>query len=313
MNLAHYALSLAGRTLASGKLSILIYHQVLDAPDHMRPSEPTADVFEWQMELLARHFNPMPLANAVQHLSAGTLPANTVCVTFDDGYVNNLTVAQPILEKYQIPATVYIATAFSRGENMWNDRVIHLFSDPARETLQLEDRVISLESWEQRRSAAQQMLNELKYLPVEQRLNRVTAVYQTSGVDEQAHLMMNPDQIRVLSEKGVEIGAHTVNHPILKKLDAKTQRREMEHSKAELESWVGREVRHFAYPNGIENKDLDASTVQYVQRAGFSTAVVTTKGTSDKGTSPFLLRRFTPWDRTPFRFHLRLTHNQVLS
>ncbi|PLW81513.1 polysaccharide deacetylase [Kineobactrum sediminis] len=313
MNLTHSALSLVGRALASGKLSILIYHQVLDAPDPMRPTEPTADIFEWQMALLARHCNPMPLADAVQHLREGSLPANTVCVTFDDGYVNNLTVAQPILEKYQIPATVYVATAFSRGENMWNDRVIHLFSDPARETLQLEDRVISLGSWEQRRSAAQQMLNELKYLPVEQRLDRVATLYQTSGVEEQAPLMMNPGQIRALSERGVEIGAHTVNHPILKELDADAQRREIDQSKADLESWVGQELKHFAYPNGIEGRDLDGSTVQHVQQAGFDTAVVTTKGTSDKSTSPFLLRRFTPWDRIPFRFHLRLVHNQVLS
>ena len=125
--------------------------------------------------------------------------------------------------------------------------------------------------------------------------------------------MMTPSQLRLLSEKGVAIGAHTVNHPILKGLPEDEQRQEMQRSKAELEAWTGKEVRHFAYPNGITGRDLDADTTRYVEEAGFSTAVVTNKGTSSKDTSPFLLRRFTPWDRSPLRFQLRMVHNQVLS
>ena len=313
MNALASALSLTGRVLGRGKLSILIYHQVLAAHDPMRPWEPTSSVFDWQMALLKRHFMPLALGEAVQRLSEGNLPANAVCVTFDDGYANNLTIAQPILAKYGIPATVYVATAFSHGENMWNDRVIHLFSDPQRQNLRLGDRTVKLGEWEQRRLMAGRVLAELKYLPVKDRLKQVAALYRAANVEEQAPLMMTPDQLRTLSEAGVEIGAHTVNHPILKVLPESEQRGEMQQSKADLESWTGKRVHHFAYPNGVAGKDLDAATARYVQESGFSTAVVTNKGTSSRKTSPFLLRRFTPWDRSPLRFHLRMIHNTVFA
>jgi peptidoglycan/xylan/chitin deacetylase (PgdA/CDA1 family) len=279
----------------------------------MRPWEPTADVFDWQMALLRRCFKPLDLGEAAQRLREGTLPANAVCVTFDDGYANNLTVAQPILEKYGIPATVYVATAFSHGENMWNDRIIHLFSDPRRQTLQLGDHTVELGDWEQRRLIAERCLVELKYLPVKDRLERVAALYQAANAEEQAPLMMTPDQLRALSNTGVEIGAHTVNHPILRLLPESEQRHEIQQSKTDLESWTGKQVHHFAYPNGVIDRDLDAATVRCVQEAGFSTAVVTNKGTSSKRTSPLLLRRFTPWDRSPLRFQLRMIHNKVFA
>ncbi len=306
-----YALSLLGRAMANGKLSILIYHQVLAEPDPMRPSEPTAAVFDWQMALLARHFAPVSLDAAVEGLAEGTLPANAACVTFDDGYLNNLTVAQPILAKYSIPATVYVATAFSHGLNMWNDRVINLFSDPTRNVLVLDGEELKLESWSQRRDLAELWLRRLKYLPVQERLQAVAGFYEQNSIEEQSPQMMSPAQIRALSAAGTEIGAHTVNHPILMTLSAEEQASEIRDSKAILEEWTGKPVRHFAYPNGVWGKDLDVTTAQRVREAGFSTAVTTEWGVSDRGTSPWLLKRFTPWDSVPWRFHLRLFRNQA--
>ncbi|ALS97668.1 polysaccharide deacetylase [Lacimicrobium alkaliphilum] len=306
-----YGLSLLGKLLGRGKLSILIYHQVLAEFDPMRPYEPTAQTFDWQMALLARYFTPISLDQALQGLKNNNLPANAVCVTFDDGYLNNLTVAQPILEKYAIPATVYVATAFSEGVNMWNDRVIYLFADKTRTALQLDGEQVTLGDWEQRRELAGQWLKKLKYLPVKQRLEKVIALYQENSLSEQSPLMMTPQQVRELSDKGVTIGAHTVNHPILKVLSAEEQQQEITTSKAQLQDWTAKPVEHFAYPNGVVGTDLDEHTVEYVKRAGFQSAVVTNWGTSDNATSPWMLQRFTPWDRTPARFHLRLARNQA--
>ena len=126
----HKLIQLTGALLGRNKLSILIYHQVLAEADPMRPTEPTAAIFDWQMRLLRDYFTPLSLDQALDHLKHNTLPANAVCVTFDDGYVNNLSVAEPILAKYAIPATVYVATGFSHGSNMWNDRLMYLFAEP---------------------------------------------------------------------------------------------------------------------------------------------------------------------------------------
>lgn len=302
----HKSMALLNRVVSANKLRILIYHQVVAKHDPMRPTEPTAAIFDWHMRLISQYFTPLSLTAALEHLKKGTLPANAVCITFDDGYLNNLTVAQPILQKYQIPATVYVATGFSQGQNMWNDRIIHLFSDIERTKLKIGEETIQLSDWSQRRSAAYHLLQQLKYLPLAERLQRVEELYRLNNWPEGPALMMTPEQVRELSQKGITIGAHTVNHPILKVLSSEQQYDEIAQSKAELENWLGQPVEHFAYPNGVENRDFDQVAVNHVQQLGFKSAVVTDWGLSNQHTSPFTLKRFTPWDTTAARFHLRL-------
>lgn len=304
-------LSLAGKVFGKGKLSILVYHQVLAEADPMRPDLPTATTFERQMAILGRYFEPLSLDQAVVALKRNNLPSNAVCVTFDDGYLNNLTIAAPILNKYQIPATVYVATAFSNGVNMWNDRVIHLFSNPERRALSLNGKKVILTDFAQRRNLAEEWLKKLKYLQVEERLSVINDLYLENSVSEQSPLMMSPEQIRRLSDKGINIGAHTINHPILKILTPEEQFQEIAGSKSQLQNWIGKPVKHFAYPNGMLGTDLDENTVELVRQAGFESAVITNWGTSNHLTSPWLLKRFTPWDRKPSRFMARLVFNQI--
>jgi peptidoglycan/xylan/chitin deacetylase (PgdA/CDA1 family) len=307
----HKLLQLAARPLSKNKLSILIYHQVLADTDPMRPTEPTADIFDWHMRLLRHYFTPLSLDDALHHLQHNTLPANAVCVTFDDGYLNNLTVAQPILAKYSIPATVYVATGFSQGINMWNDRLIHLFANQQTQQLQLDDDKVQLGDYADRRNKAAHWLKKLKYLPIAQRLEKVAQYYRQNNAKEQAPLMMAPEQIKQLSDSGVTIGAHTVNHPILKVMSEAQQRDEIIQSKQQLEKWLSKSVCHFAYPNGVEGVDFDDTAISIVQQSGFVSAVATNWGFSTAATSPFTLKRFTPWDSTPLRFHLRLVKNYL--
>jgi len=305
----HWLLQQSGRLLSRGKLSILIYHQVLAEFDPMRPTEPTAAVFDWQMQLLARYFTPLSLDQALQHLADNSLPANAVCVTFDDGYLNNLTVAAPILAKYQIPATVYIATAFSTGTNMWNDRIIDLCGDTKRDTLQYNAERFTLSDRANRISAAEKLLKALKYLPIEQRLAEVDVLYQQNQASEYQPRMMNANQIKQLADAGISIGAHTRQHPILKSIPAAEQQQQIEQSKAWLEQLLASPVQHFAYPNGVEGRDFDDTTVNLVQQAGFLSAVVTDWGYNTASSPRLKLKRFTPWDRQPVKFQLRLLKN----
>ncbi len=304
----HKLLQLAGKLLGRNKLSILIYHQVLAEPDPMRPSEPTAEVFDWQMRLLRDYFTPLSLDDALHHLQHNTLPANAVCVTFDDGYLNNLTVAQPILAKYGIPATVYIATGFSHGNNMWNDRIIYLFSDKNRQQLSLQGEKVELGDWPQRRELAQQWLLKLKYLAIGPRIAEVDKLYLENEAVEQAPLMMNPAEIKQLAATGTCIGAHTINHPILKVLPAAEQQNEILQSKQQLEAWTEKPIKHFAYPNGVIGRDFDETAVGIVQHSGFDSAVTTDWGVSTGGNSVFKLKRFTPWDHRELKFHIRLVN-----
>src|SRR6267143_1774593 len=105
-------------------LSILIYHRVIAEADPLVPGEVCAREFDWQLTVLGRWFRVLPLLEAVARLRNGELPVRAACVTFDDGYADNVTTALPILRRHGVPATFFLATAFINGGRMWNDTVI---------------------------------------------------------------------------------------------------------------------------------------------------------------------------------------------
>lgn len=310
----HHVLGLGARLFSKNKLSILIYHQVLDSLDEMRPGEPDKTQFAWQMALLRRFYTPLPLTEAVALLQAGRLPRNAVCVTFDDGYLNNLTIAAPILKRYDIPATVFVASAFSQGDNMWNDRVLDLFAQLESEHIDCEVLGLGrlpLGDMTIRRQQAYKAISALKYLPVEARLQKIAALYAANGEIAEKRRMMTAAEVRTLADLGIEIGAHTHNHPILKGMPEAAVREEIAQNIRELEEWTGREVVSFAYPNGKPGKDFDEQTVAVVKTFPFKLALSTEWGVSTPNADPYRLKRFTPWDRTPLKFHARLLLNLI--
>ena len=310
----HTAIGLAMKLMARNKLSILIYHQVFAEFDPMRPNEPTAEVFDWQMALLKEHFTPISLNDAVEGLKNNTLPPNAVCVTFDDGYLNNLEVATPILKRHQVPATVYVATGFTDGNNMWNDNVIDLCANQEIASFELSSvdmGRVEVSGWEQRKSLAGQLIDKLKYLEFEQRLEKIANLYEVNGAKANASKMMNEHQLVALAEEGVDIGAHTVDHPILTTLSADRQYEQMYNSKSRLESILGKKVSGFAYPNGKIGKDYNEVSVEQVTKLGFDYALTTNWGVNTTGSSQYELNRFTPWDNSKVAFHTRLFRNAI--
>ena len=107
----------------------------------------------------------------------------------------------------------------------------------------------------------------------------------------------------------MQIGAHTVNHPILARLAAADAVREIGDSKRQLESITRAPVTLFAYPNGRHGDDYDDASVALVRDSGFEAAVATTWGAARRDSDRFQLPRFTPWDRRRWQFGLRLLHN----
>lgn len=293
------------------RLSILIYHRVLPARDPMRPGEPTVDEFDAQMQLLRQYFHPLPLLDAVERLQAGTLPDGAVCVTFDDGYADNEIHARPVLGKYRIPATVFVSTGFLNGGRMWNDTVIEAIrgcKDSVLDLRELDLGCYPLATMEQRREAAESILLQIKHLDPDARIALVNDIAKR-GPALPDDLMLTDAQVQSLARNGVSIGAHTVNHPILSSVPVGMAHTEILDSKLYLERLVGEPVDVFAYPNGRPDLDYGIEHRDLVREMGFKAAVSTHWGVGTSQSDRYQLPRFTPWDRHPLKFGLRLLGN----
>jgi peptidoglycan/xylan/chitin deacetylase (PgdA/CDA1 family) len=291
---------------------VVLFHRVLPRRDALFPDEPDATWFDAQLRLLKTWFDILSLPAAVEALAAGRLPARALAITFDDGYADNFTVALPILQRHAVSATFFIASAYLDGGRMWNDTVIESLrscSLPAVELGALGLGTHPLRTASERRTAIERILARVKYLPPKDREAAVGAVAQLCGVALPNDLMLTSAQVRHLRDAGMTIGAHTVNHPILARLADDDARDEIARGKAALERILGEPVRLFAYPNGKPRQDYRASHVRMAREAGFDAAFSTANGAARIGDSVFEIPRFTPWDRTPLRYGLRMAQN----
>ena len=304
--------TLASPSGSRGRLSILIYHRVLPQRDRLFPSEVDAATFNMQMAALSQYFNVLPLGEAVQRLRSQTLPARAACVTFDDGYADNHDVALPILKRHNLSATFFIATGFLDGGRMWNDTVIEsvrLASTPQLDLSSINMNRHDIATGAQRRQAISMLLNALKYLPQPERDTRVEQIAAIAGAPLPNGLMMRSEQVKTLHRNGMEIGGHTISHPILTQISAATAETEIRGGKARLESLIEAPVSLFAYPNGKPGTDYGPEHGAMVEAAGFEAAVSTVWGASDSKSDRFQLPRFTPWDQKAGRFTMRLLQN----
>ena len=307
-------LSLLSPAGPQARLTVLIFHRVLAAPDALFPDEVDARRFEQICSWVRQWLDVMPLADAVRRLRAGTLPARAAAITFDDGYRDNHDVALPILQRHGLCATFFVATGYTAGACMWNDVVIESLRKSLLPRLDLASAADGLPAVElgcpaQRRHAIDAVLRQLKYRPVPERDAAVARISRLAGVAEPAHVMMSAQQLVAMRRAGMQIGAHTVSHPILATLARADARAEIAQSKQFLEHLLGEPVPLFAYPNGKPAIDFNAESSDIVRELGFEAAVTTCPGAASHATDPFSIPRFTPWDTRRLRFGLRLATN----
>ena len=305
-------------TSVSGKarLSILIYHRVFKTIDPFQADVPDTHMFSWQMELLHRHYNVVSLAKAVELLEANRLPARTACVTFDDGYADNFLYALPILKQWKIPATFFVASGFLNGGTMWNDIVLETIRHPELDHLNLQSvglKQYPLKNLEQRQQLVAELLPVIKYMEPDQRNEVTDCLVELADNRLPDNLMMNTEQLRQLhGSSGMEIGAHTVSHPILSSLDDDQAEHEISTGRQQLSGLLdGAEIRYFAYPNGKPGQDFNNTHADIVKKLGFKAAVTTRWSSATTESDLYQLPRFTPWDKSPFKFSLRLMKNAI--
>lgn len=308
-SLARGAASVTSPGGSGAPLTVLLFHRVLAEPDALSPGEPTAAHFDAQMALLSRVFRLLPLDDALSMLTAGRLPSRALCITFDDGYLDNLEVALPILQRHGIVATFYIASGLIDGGRMMHDTVIESVRRLVAPSvdlgwLGLGPRAVG--DVASRLTLIEEIVRKIKYLPFAERLETCQRLAAMAGGELPNNLMMSSEQVRELHRAGMRIGAHTHEHPILSKLDAAEASSQIRKSRQVLADILGTAPSMFAYPNGKPGLDYTSEHVAMVKDAGFSSAVSVSFGTASKTSDRFQIPRFCPWDRDPRRLALRL-------
>lgn len=332
MNLFKSTVDVVGRALhAAGALrllhekmypesvSILMYHGLVDAPLPMpQRCFLSLERFARQMEYLARHCEVVHLEDAFA--AARRRPSRPLaCVTFDDGFASVHDLAMPILERWRIPATVYLVTDLvDSAETVWFAHIHQAIWETSVPEVHLHGRRFPLKRPVDREEASIGVQRALKSLARPDFSEALEDLLAQLGFQEsrpwspwKAFRILTTEEIQRMSRDDlVRFGAHTASHQILTRTSREDARREIERSVAAVAALVARPSGSFAYPNG-GFEDFNRTTIEALRRAGIDYAVSAIEGPNGPGTDPYVIRRYLiDADDTLFRFAGRVHHTR---
>ena len=260
------------------KALILLYHRVTELRSDPWSLAVTPSHFTEHLEVLRQHTRPMRLQQLAQALLDRDLPHRSVVITFDDGYADNLYTAKPLLERYDIPATVFLVTgAIGSQREFWWDELDRLLLQPGvlpeQLCLNLKGTTLRWElgeasyysehvsrqhshwrAWEKSPSSRHSLYCSLYELlqPLHQSERRkvVDELLEWASMDQvcrPTHRILSLEEMLALTQgELIDAGAHTVTHSALSALPPVLQREEIARSKAQLEELLNHPVTSFA-------------------------------------------------------------------
>ncbi|AMN42257.1 polysaccharide deacetylase family protein [Rhodoplanes sp. Z2-YC6860] len=283
---AHWML----KPVVGGAGAILMLHNVRPARhDRFQPNrllEVTPHFFERVIKRLRKSkVDLISLDEMHRRLVSNEFPRRFVCITFDDGYRDNHEFAYPVLKKYEVPFAIYVATSFAdRVGELWWLALEAVIAQNELVGIRLDgsDRWFEARSIAEKRAVYDHIYGWLRQLPTEAELRRVMRELTTRHRVDMAsfcnELCMDWKELaEFAADSLLTIGAHTVNHPILTKLDDKSVRAELENSRAVIEAALGVRPKHLAYPVG-DNTAAGPREFKIAADLGFATAVTTRPG-----------------------------------
>ncbi len=313
---------------------ILLYHRVTRLQSDPQLLAVAPDRFAAHIAYLRENATPLSLADYVECQRSRRIPQRAVVVTFDDGYADNFEQAKPVLERYAVPATVFVTTSGLEADRefWWDDLERILLATPSSPADAVVIPADSIEvsmpggsnspeaahnGWTvlsesvptPRHAAYRAMCDAIRPLRSEARRAIVERLEHELGVQRAirwTHRTMSADQVRGLAAGGlIEIGAHTLTHPLLAALSRKEQEREIVDSKRTLEDLIGLPVASFSYPFG-GRRDYTAESVNLVRSAGFARACANVAGPATAACDPWQLPRVLVRDWPVEEFAARL-------
>jgi peptidoglycan/xylan/chitin deacetylase (PgdA/CDA1 family) len=261
-------------TSAFPGVAVLCYHDIRASSDSTQFSDlhVTEATFQRHCRLIANACDPISLDDVREARQSGrALPPRSVIVTFDDGYRGVLDHALPILERYGIPAAVFVSTApVLNGQHFWFDAL----SRREGETSVVNARALPYQKW-----------------------RTLVESIETAAIETESHRpLTRPELERLAKSPFIEIGAHTMMHPTLALAPIADQQHEVAGCMAALERVLERPVTAFAYPYGNPFADYTPETVNVVRHARFDLAFTTGASFAALECDPLQIPRFTMLD-----------------
>lgn len=268
--------------------------------------------FRQQIEILASCFRVASLEQVVDEIKHECLLPETICITFDDGYLDNYIYAYPILKQYNVPATIFLTSdVIGTTKILWHDRALLALKNTQNRRFHHEDfskQEFDLTDELSKQHVAIRILEWLKRFSPVERDNKIKTLLDLCGVKESIggpRLMLDWQEVQEMHRNGITFGAHTKSHPILTLLPQEEKEGEIIGSKRAIEDKLGVAVTTFAYPNG-KITDFDEETKRCLRLAGFRCAVTTCFGLNTSKRDAFEFYREQPWETQPDRFFARL-------
>jgi peptidoglycan/xylan/chitin deacetylase (PgdA/CDA1 family) len=281
--------------VTSAKFVILCYHGIGEAGNPLSFA-PTRALFDAQMRFLRENFRVVSLEQACQELRGKSKTEPGIVITLDDGYRSAYTLAFPTLQKYKLPATIYLTLeSVETGQVAWYDRVFLAMALAPSGELQLDLQGpwrFQLDSTADRLRAAVEVVALLRTLPNSERRACCALLENKIGLPQNAlsNRVLNWDEIRTMHDAGITFGSHTLTHPVVSRLLPQELKRELNDSKCLLERNLGAQVLDFAFPFG-KVSDCGAAAVEMLARCGYRSAVTTVPGVNTPQVNPYELRR----------------------
>ncbi len=275
---------------------ILLYHRVLPAlkrdPFGLIVSKPR---FTEHLIYLSKHYDVAPVERIVDEILAGRRPSRRqVAIAFDDGYADNYLHAYPVLERIEIPATIFLATDYlDSGQSYWWDRLQWALFDPARTHVTVPpaiDRSYRLSDERTRLAALRQVWKYLVPLEDGAREALLRTLTPDDGPSEEDRPLTWPEATAMRAGGLITFGAHTGSHPRLAALGPAAADTEIVRSAERIAERLGERPVLFAYPYGTPD-DFTERTQEIVRQVGFRAAFVAEPGVVNPDTSPWTIPR----------------------
>ena len=322
------------RHLFQPKALVLMYHRIAELKADPWQLAVSPANFEQHLQVLKKAGSVISVKEMIASLENKAIPDNSICITFDDGYMDNYLAAQPLLERYQCPATFFIPTHYiGNKQQFWWDELenmlLHYPHLPANLSLQIGETLYNFDlgkdnvlTWAQIRKHESwvwpappptrrcelylniwERIRPLPFNELQSVLKEIKNWASFKNVTDAGCFAMTHEQLLALgTHPFIDLGLHTETHPALSCHSKEVQHAEIAGNRKRLEGICAIPVETIAYPYGNYN----ATTLDVVKELGLRAAFTTTEKIVSNRTDPFQIGRFQVknWDENNFKNRL---------